>query len=400
MATFYAFYILTFYILTMETNVASALEARNYQQATCLLKQWQQQEPSSPLLWLYVAKLQEQTNKLASAQKTYLALLKQSASTKIIQQARAGVQRIENLQKTVKGQAIQAKVSANGAELAILAIASLPPSNPLSQSVTNQVANQATNRAAKYETSQATKAAIESIASVFNLDLYTARLKLPNSGLRIHRIGPWVEVDYYAQQLAAPCFCVKISQIKSLQTFQVKYFEALSPNLVVVCKNADGQLGRISFDTAEVSQVISAQLPIFEQVVDLGSWGRTVYKERVLDYAQVLDLQLPGRQIVLRICDRLYQYQKGITLGTTTELSSRIQWNELRSQLIKTSSDRHHSDFSKFSESALEFVPLLPAISPNLDLNRRAPSDWDLVFHLYSSLCYFSSTKYTAKTKQ
>ncbi len=261
-----------------------------------------------------------------------------------------------------------AKLAAGGTELAIFAIASLPASSD--------------------KTVQ--KAAIDSIAKVFSLDPYTARLKLPSSGFRIHRVGAWGEVSYYAQQLAVPTFCTKISQIKSLQTFQVAYFESIAPNPVLVCKNADGQLGKISFEPAEIAQFVSGQLPIFEQVVDLGNWGRTVYKEKVLDYAQVLDLHLPGRQIVLRMCDRLYQYKQGIALGKGTELNSRIQWNELRSQLTRSISRPHHNDFTKFGKSALEFIPLLPAISPNIDLARRAPSDWDLAFHLYSSLCYFN----------
>ena len=352
----------------METNVAAALEIRDFQQATLLLKQWHAEAPEDPLIRLYAAKLQEQTNRLETAKKHYLSLLKQSGSAKVTSQARAGLQRIEDAQIAAKAKALaEAKATVGGTELAILAIASLPSST------------QPSSR----------QAAIDSIAKVFGLDPYTARLKLPNSGFRIHRLGAWGEINHYVQQLAAPAFCTRISQIKSLQTFQIVYFEALSPGPVVVCKNADGQLGQISFAPAEVSQIVSAQLPIFEQVVDLGNWGRTVHKEKVQDYAQVLDLHLPDRQIVLRLCDRLYQYQKGVALSQKAELNSRIQWNSLRSHLTNAISGSHHSDFAKFSKSALEFVPLLPAIHPNLDLDRRAPSDWDLVFHLYSSLCYF-----------
>ncbi|MBE9060154.1 hypothetical protein [cf. Phormidesmis sp. LEGE 11477] len=367
----------------METNVAAALEVHDYQQATRLLKQWQQQEPSSLLMRLYAAKLHEQTNKLDTAQKTYLALLKQSTSTKIIRQARAGLQRIENAQQLAKAQALeQAKATADGKELAILAIASLPTAaSTQSASATQSTSSPVTRQAA-----------IDSIAKVFNLDPYTARQKLPSSGFRIHRLGPLGAVNYYAQQLAAPAFCAKISQIKSLQTFQVTHFEALLPSPLLVCKNTEGQLGKISFDPAEVSQIVSGQLPIFEQVADLGNWGKTVHKEKVQDYAQVLDLHLPGRQIVLRLCDRLYQYQKGVALSATAELNSRILWNGLRSHLLEAIDGTHHSDFTKFGKSALEFIPLLPAIAPNLDLDRRAPSDWDLVFHLYSSLCYFNQT--------
>ncbi len=352
----------------METSIAAALEVRDFKQATLLLKQWHVKEPANPLLRLYAAKLQEQTNRLETAQKNYLTLLKHPGSTKVTSQARAGLQRIAAAQKAEAARALaSAKAASGGTDLAILAIASLPQSGQLN----------------------AQQAAINSIAKVFNLDPYTARLKLPNSGFRIHRIGAWGEISYYAQHLAAPTFCTKISQIKSLQTFQVAYFEALLPSPTLICKNADGQLGKISFAPAEVSQVVSGQLPIFEQVVDLGNWGRTVHKEKVQDYVQVLDLHLPKRQIVLRLCDRIYQYHKGIALAQKAELNSRIQWNELRSQLTQAISGPHYSDFAKFGKSTLEFIPLLPAVSPNLNLDRRAPSNWDLAFHLYSSLCYW-----------
>ncbi|MEM8506034.1 MAG: hypothetical protein AAF716_23155 [Cyanobacteria bacterium P01_D01_bin.1] len=361
----------------METNVVAALEVCDYRQAALLLRQWRQKEPESPLLRLYAAKLQEQTSKVDAAKKNYLALLKQSSSAKAIRQARAGLQRIEEAQTAAKAKALAAaKSAAGGTELTILSIASLPAVGDTTAHTTADTTAQ--------------KAAIDSIAKVFNLDSYSARLRLPSSGFRIHRICPWGEASYYAQQLAAPTFCTKVGQIKSLQIFQVTYFESLSSNAVLICKNANGQLGKIGFALTEVSQLVSAQLPIFEQVVDIGHWGRSVHKEKVLDYAQVLDLHLPGRQIVLRLCDRLYQYKKGVAFGQGNEINSRIQWNELRSQLTSSISAPQHSDFTKFGKSALEFLPLLPAIAPNLDLDRRAPSDWDLAFHLYSSLCYFN----------
>ena len=138
-----------------------------------------------------------------------------------------------------------------------------------------------------------------------------------------------------------------------------------------------------------MSGSVSGQLPIFEKVIDIGHWGRTVHKESVQDYAQVMDLHLPKRQCVLRLCDRLYQYTQGVTLARADEINSRIKWNNLLQQILKTIDAPHQKEFTRFSKDALEFIKIMPAIKSHLDIDRRAPSDWDLAFHLYSSLHYF-----------
>ncbi len=360
----------------MEAQVTAALKASNYKQAAKLLKQWQAQDPQSPLLRLYAGQLQEQTNRPEAAEKNYLKLLKQTPNSKIMNQARAGIERIARQREHQKAAALsQAKTVSGGDEIAVLAIATPP------------------------EASRAQ--AIQGVANIFNLDAYTARMKVPSSGFRLHRIGSWGEINYYQKALGqtnVPTLSAKISHIKTLQTFQVCYFEALTPQPAVICKNAEGQLGKIEFTWAEVSQRVSGQLPIFEQVVDIGNWGKTVHKEKVQDYVQVVDLHLKEREIVVRLCDRLYQYQKSTPLSTTADkagshnkLNSRIQWNHLLTHLNQSIESPHHSDFTRFGKGALEFINLLPPIHPNLDIDRRAPSHWDQAFHLYSSLCYFNN---------
>ncbi|MEL6453796.1 MAG: tetratricopeptide repeat protein [Cyanobacteria bacterium J06623_5] len=356
----------------MEDQVIAAFAISDYQKVVQLLKQWQAEEPKSLLLKLYAGQLQEKTNRLAKAEKIYLSLLKQTSHRKIIRQARDGIQRIQAQQAEQKDrqkaeQLAAAKAVSGSEEAALFAIAPPEPAHRNS--------------------------AVKAIANTFSLDLYAARQKLPASGLRLHRIGPLGELNYYAQQLQQaqiPTLCVAAKAVKALETFQICHFEDLQAKATVVCRNANGQLGKISFDWGEVSQQVSGQLPIFEQVVDLGNWGRTIHKEKVQDYAQVLDLHLPDRQIVLRMCDRTYQYQQGIQLTPPTERNSRIQWNKLLQSVQTALKTPHHKDFSKFGMGALEFVSLLPAIEPNLDIDRRAPSDWDLVFHLYSSLHFFN----------
>lgn len=375
----------------MEAQIKAALALSDYPQVSRLLKQWQAEEPSNPLLRLYAAQMQEKTNRLEVAEKNYLGLLKQAPGHKVMSQARAGLARIHQQQQAQKAEALsQAKQIEGGNEMAVLAIASPSPAQR--------------------------QQAINGLAKVFSLDAYTARMKLPTSGFRLYRVGPWGEVSYYAKALErshVPTLSTKVNDIKSLQTFQISYFETLPsqgdhtqpPQPTIICKNSEGQLGKISFDWSEVSQQVSAQLPIFEQVVDIGNWGKTVHKEKVQDYTQVVDFHLPGRQIILRLCDRLYQYQKGISLSTRKELNSRIQWNQLLSKLNPSTqtphhnnsyhnnphhNNPHHKDFARFEKGALEFLQLLPPIPPNLNIDRRAPSHCDQAFHLYSSLCYFN----------
>ncbi|MGC1307986.1 MAG: tetratricopeptide repeat protein [Phormidesmis sp.] len=375
----------------MEAQVKAALASGDYQQVSQLLKQWQASDSKNPLLRLYAARLQEQTNRLEAAEKTYLKLLKQMPGGKIMAQARAGIQRIQHRQKVQKAEALaQSRQIAGGDEVAILAIAAPPTSGSASGSTSGSTSGPDLDR----------QKAIAGIAQVFNLDPYTARLKLPPSGFRIHRIGPWGEINYYNQalnQAHTPTLSAKVKDIKALQTFQISHFETLKRQPSVLCKNSASQLGKISFDWAEVSQLVSGQLPIFEQVVDIGNWGKTVHKEKVQDYVQVVDLHLKGREIVLRLCSSLYQYQKGTALTEHTadlpQINSRIQWNQLLAQLAQSISAPHHNDFTRFGKAALEFIPLLPPFSSNLDLDRRAPSHWDQAFHLYSTLCYLNDQK-------
>ena len=356
----------------MEAQVVAALEVRDYKQVTQLLKQWQTSDPQNPLLRLYAARLQEQTNRLDAAEKNYLKLLKQTPGRKVMNQARAGLQRVQKSKAAQKAEALeQSRTVEGGSEPAVLAIAA--PSDPNRQQT------------------------IEGLSQVLNLDAYTARLKVPKAGFRLHRFGPWGEISYYRkalQQANVPTLGAKIGDIKSLQTFQICYFEALLPQPTVICKNVEGQLGKIAFDWSEISQQVVGQLPIFEQVVDLGPWGKTKHKEQIQDYAQVRDFHLLGRQIVLRLCDRLYKYQEGTPLSAQLEINSRILWNQLLAKVDAATKNPQHNEFTRFGEGALEFIRILPSISPNLDIDRRAPSDWDIAFHLYSGLCYFSADYY------
>jgi len=108
----------------METQVKAAIASSDYKQASKLLKQWQTTDAQNPLLRLYAAQLQEQTNRLEAAEKNYTKLLQQSSNRKIMSQARAGIERIRQRQQAQKDTALEeARSVSGGQEGAILAIA-------------------------------------------------------------------------------------------------------------------------------------------------------------------------------------------------------------------------------------------------------------------------------------
>ncbi|NEP20073.1 MAG: tetratricopeptide repeat protein [Leptolyngbya sp. SIO4C1] len=352
----------------MQDLVASALQHQDFQRAAQLLKKWKKASPKDPLMLLYAAKLQESTLQFDAAERTYLKFLKLVNSPKLMGQARDGLRRVQQQRAALRQQDLEeAKAVLGSEEPGVLLLA--PPRDR--------------------------KAAAQGLAQVMQTDPYTASLQIPSRGLRLQRIGPVGELQYYGKSLqqALPTYWTTIEAVKAVKTFQAKFFEALRPQPRVVCQNAAGQLGQIQFDWSEVTQRVSAQLPIFEQVADIGAWGKRLRKEQTQDYAQVLDLHLHGRQIILRLCDRTYEFTKSAPLlpdspESQLQRTTRIRWNALLQQIEAASQSPLLSDFTSFGQGALEFIDLLPYVNPHLDIDRRAPSNWDQAFHLYSALVF------------
>jgi hypothetical protein len=354
----------------MHELVVLALEHQDYQRAAQLLKQWRRATPQEPLLLLYGARLQEATQQWEAAEKTYLQFLRQVNHPKLMGQAREGLKRVQDQRQALRDQAWAEAVNGD-TDPGVLVLA--PPADR--------------------------QTAALQLAQIFRLDPYTARLQLPGRGLRLQRIGPMGELQYYGESLRAaniPADWLKLDAIKTLQTFQVRHFRQLHRQPAIVCQNPAGQVGTLAFEWSEVTQRVVGQLPIFEQVVDLGPWGKLQHKQKTQDYAKVLDLHLHGRNIMLRLCDRTYEFAKGapaIALPeTASSLTAHHQWQALVQHINQQVSSPIHSDFESFGQGALEFIDLLPFLNPQLDLDRRAPSNWDQAFHLYSGLRFWQAT--------
>lgn len=362
----------------MDERVAAALMQQDYRRAAQLLQEWYRATPGDPLVLLYAAKLQEATLKLDSAEKNYLKLLKQAAHPKLMRQAREGLKRLQQARAAQQAEGLSSvQESANPDSLGLLVLEP-PPQNR--------------------------EVAVQGLAQVLKLDLYTARMQLPTRSLRLQRVGDLTAIQAWGQALQAaqtPAFWTSVADLRAIQVFQVCYFQQLGPQPVIVCKNSAGQLGTISFTWPEVSQRVSGQVPFFEQVADIGPWGKPLHKEKTQDYIQLTDLHLGKRQIVLRLCDRTYRYAKAAMPVPSAQpgnqlnlkLSSRIQWNYLLQHIHLSVVTPLHSNFTPFGTSALEFFKLLPTIEPHINLSRRAPSNWDQAFQTYSGLLFLRNSQ-------
>lgn len=362
----------------MHELVAAAMDHQDYARAAQLIKKWKKVAPKDPLMMLAVAQLQEATLKWDAAEKTYMQFLKYVNNPKLMGQARAGLKRVQQGREAARHHDLaEAKATLDSDDPGLLLLASPTIDR---------------------------KAAAQALAKILRIDPYTAQMQLPSRGLRLQRIGPIGELRYFCeslQQVDIPAESVKVDDLKAVQTFQINYFRSLQPKPTIVCQSHNGQMGTIQFEWSEVAQQVRGQLPIFEQVVDLGPWGKLKRKEQTQDYAQVIDLHLPGRQIILRCCDRNYEFSKSLdllaesdqqTVVTKQQISTRTKWNALLQSIQQTVAGPIHNEFKVFGEGALEFIDLLPYLNPNLDLNRRSPSNWDQAFHLYSTILFLKTT--------
>jgi hypothetical protein len=316
-----------------------------------------------------VGQYQEATERWEQAEKTYLKLLRQTASQKLMVQARQGIQRVQTHRTQAREEAIEtARARPDGQDPGLLCL--------------QPVAGEQRQNAA------------QGLAQVLGTDAYTARLQLPSKEWRLYRVGPVGDLQYYSEALTqaqTPAFWVKHADIKAIQVFNVQYFQRVQPRPEVICKNADGQLGAIAFDWSEVSQVVLGQLPMFESVLDTGAWGKLQRKEKTQDFAEMIDLHLHQRRCILRLCDRAYDYSQGSPLPNADAipdkaLSTRPQWQALGTYLQRNVNAPIRKEFTHFGEGAMEFLDLLPHLDSRIDLFRSRETNWDPAFHLYSGL--------------
>ncbi|BBD65171.1 hypothetical protein NIES4072_11640 [Nostoc commune NIES-4072] len=352
----------------MIEQVAIAFEHKDYQTAAKLLKQLLVESPEHPWVQFYLGRLHEVSGKHQDAEKVYRQLLRDTRNSRIVTLAREGLRRLQEMEIEERQRAIsQATTQASDIELGVLVL------EPLS----NELKTEASRK----------------FAQIMQLDPYTARLVLPSRGWRLYRIGPVGELKFYGKQLqqaGIACFWATIAQIQQIQVYQVKYFQASTPQATVVCCNETNQLGSLTFDWSEVTAKVVGLLPIFEQVVDVDARRKLEWKTQTQDYAQFCDLHIPGRRSILRIYDNGYEFQQGLKIiPQASQNTIRINWNSLSSWIDQQLPEvKIWSDFTSFADTTLDQTEILGHIKSHIDLLRREETNWDSAFHLYSGLVF------------
>jgi hypothetical protein len=344
-----------------------------------------------PMGQLCAAQLQESNDQLDQALETYRMLLKSAIGTKILTEARQGIDRIEGIQQEIRA---QAKASARaGIE------DNLEPGFLILEPIE---LDQKQAKAVKF-------------AQIMGIDPYSARLQLPSRGWRLYRTGTMGELKFYQQQLEQaeiPCFSVSRHDMQQMFVFKVNHFQTFRPQATIVCTDDRSEIRIFNFDWSEVTQMVTGLLPIFEEVVEIDLNNRTSRKPKILDYVHVCDIQLRNRRSIFRLCSQTYefsQYKQLITHNRSqffsTQLSSQLtgdlssaaviqrisstsrdNWQNLITQIQSRCPEiKVWKDFTPFAETAMGHPEMLGHINPHLELLRRADSLWDRAFHLYST---------------
>lgn len=354
----------------MIEEIAAALDRQDYKTAARLLNQLQQTSPDSLWVKLFAGRLQEVSGKRAAAAAAYRQVLQGTTHPKLVNQAREGLQRLKSA-KSISEPDPDANSADSGTGFLVL--------EPIAP--------------------EARQAVAQSFAQIMNIDPYTARLILPSRGWKLYRVGSMGEIQGYTQALrrsGVPAFCGSLEAVQKLRVFRVQYFEAASPQVTVICQNESDELGALSFSWSEVANRVEGLLPIFEDVVDLGAFNKLKRKEQTQDFAQVMDLHLPRRGCILRLCGRSYQFDKGVVFDASqdgamsaSQTTTRIRWNKMQAFLDdRLSSVPVWSDFTVFADTALEHLDFVTSLRPYIAILRKEPSNWDPAFQLYSGLVY------------
>ena len=355
--------------------ISEAIKAEQFETADQLLQEFKVEQLDNPWVDYYGARLAEARGDWAIAQDSYRQLIALVNNPKLIAKLRQGLERLTKQQEEQKKQeqteqklALEkVKAASSRHELGIFILESIAP--------------------------ELKQAAAVNFAKIMQIDPYSARLQLPSRSWRLYRTGDIEELRFYVEKLQAvqvPCFCIPVSKLLDLLIKPVFYLSEITPNPTIVYRVNKDEDAIFSFSWSEVSQRVEGLLPIFEECVEVNARGKTERKTKIQDYARICDLHLPNRQIIIRLCDRVYEFDEGMRMSSSNgqrEITSNEQWNYLMNAFKEQMLDKPSwTEFNPFAENAIDFKELLKLIDPHTYFLRREESDWDRAFHLYSSL--------------
>ncbi|NJO46605.1 MAG: tetratricopeptide repeat protein [Oscillatoriales cyanobacterium RM2_1_1] len=362
-------------------QVAAAIQDQDYRTAAQLLKQVQQESPNHPWLKFYIGRLYEATDKWDRAEQVYRKLLQSATNSKVITQARQGLQRLETLESNRRKAAIsQATAQPQAEEPGVLILEPIAPEQKMAMA--------------------------QQLARIFKTDAYTARMQLQSRGWRLYRTGSIGELQVYGeemQQAGISVFWASLAEIRKINVFRVQYIQSLTPQPILVCRDHQDQLGSLEFSWSEVSQQVEGLLPLFMEAMDFDPrrqrGDRFRHKEMIQDYVQIHDLHLLNRCTILRFCDQSYQFHQGVSLTKAsteasepstplTQSTTRLNWNQLLATFNQHLPENIWSEFTPFAETTLDYTQLLKQLPPQIDIERKSETPWDAAFQLYSGLVF------------
>lgn len=359
--------------------ISEAIKTEQFEIADQLLQEFTGERLENPWIGFYEARVAEAKNDLVIAKENYQQLLQVVNNPKLIAKIRQGLERLaqKSEEQRQQEQAEQdldlkkVKTSSPDQELGIFILESIP--------------------------SELKQSAAINFARIMQTDPYSARLQLPSRSWRLYRTGGIEELRFYVKKLQAvnvPCFCVPVTQISSLTVKSVFYLSEIAPTVTAIYRVNKDEEAILSFSWSEVSQRVEGLLPIFEECIEVNKKGKSERKIKILDYARICDLHLPDRQIIIRLCDQVYEFNEGISLISPhlqqqNETTSHEKWNYLIQAFREQMFDKPvWNEFNPFAETAIDFKELLKLIDPHIYFLRREESDWDNAFQLYSSLIF------------
>ncbi|MDJ0582880.1 tetratricopeptide repeat protein [Crocosphaera sp.] len=356
----------------MVEPIINAINNENYEEASKLLQQLQEQESDNIWIPFYQARLAEAKGDFTFANQRYRELLPNIVNPKLMIQIRQGIERINQQEIEQRQTALDQAMEKSGAE-------------EMGMLVLEAIAN------------ESKKAAAQKFGEIMGIDAYTARLQLPSRSWRLYRTGAIGKLKFQAEQLQQaeiPCFTALVGHVNALKVYNVLYIESIESKVTMVYEPKKGQREIFTFDLSEVGQQVHGLLPIFEECVDVGLKGKLKRKIEVLDYAKICDLHLPQKQTIIRLCDQQYRFLEGMAFSDQQksqdgQATMRKSWQHIMAFLSeKITSLPTYSEFTPFGESAIDFQELLRLIKPHIGLLRREETPWDAAFHVYSSLAF------------
>lgn len=339
-------------------NIAAAIKDKEYAIASELLAELRKDEPENAWGIYYLAALHEAQGKLDAAQRVYRLVLRQTTNPQIIAQARLALHRVEATEQEQKEYTRRQFLTQADSEQPGLLI--LEPISP-----------------------EAKKTAVPEFARLMGIDIHAARGQLPTRTLRLYRTGSLGELKYYhfyLRKAQIPSFYLPISDLKTIQVYQVDCFINFTPVPKITYNGHES----LSFNWEDVSTTIEAALPLFSSSVDISARWEIQRKINTLDYVRLWDLHLPKKRLILRLCDNHYQFLQNLQAPHQTNAQ---RWQLLRESIRQNLPPMDNmGKFDHFAPSAMDFVQLLEAIKAQTNIFRVQETPLDAVFELYSRL--------------